>query len=136
MPESRRRFTWKLTFDGDHLMPHEVFPDVERVMGFWVNNPKYPGKFLDLEIGGIYFGFLQVGMTIVGRDQWRCRERAGWIARALMSAAHVKYAEVVEPKQERLPPHEHRGARRFEAPKYGGPACEARSSSRASTVSL
>lgn len=118
MANARLRFTWTLTFGGDRLMASEVEPDVRRVMEFWVNHPKYPNKFVDLHIGGIAYGFMQVKMTIIGHDQWRCRQRAAWIARALMSAARVTRVEVADPEQDRLPPHEHRGSRRFEAPKY------------------
>ncbi len=118
MAERRLVFTWTLTFEGDRLMPGEVEPDVRRVLAFWTEHPKYPGKFYDLRIGGVAYGFMQVTMTIMGHDQWRCRQRAAWISRALMSAAHVKYVEVAEPEMAKLPPHEHRGSRRFEAPKY------------------
>jgi hypothetical protein len=118
MPESRMRFTWTLTFEGDTLMASEVEPDVKRVLDFWTRHPKYPGKFVNLEMGGMAYGFMQIKLTVIGRDQWACRSRASWISRALMSAAHVKYVEVAEPRQRRLPPHQHRGSRRFEAPKY------------------
>jgi len=118
MAQARLRFTWTLHFDGDHLMAAEVEPDVRRVLAFWVNHPIYRDKFTGLRIDGIALGFMQVQLTVIANDQWRCRQRSGWISRALMSAAHVKYVEVAEPRQERLPPHQHRGARRFEAPKY------------------
>jgi hypothetical protein len=118
MANARLRFTWRLTFAGDRLMAAEVLPDVTRVMKFWVNHPKYSKKFTDLHLGGYQYGRLEVAMTITAHDQWRCRQRAAWISRALMSAAHVRYVEVADPQQDRLPPHEHRGSRRFEAPKY------------------
>jgi hypothetical protein len=118
MADTRLRFTWTLTFDGDDLMASEVEPDVRRVLDFWTHHPGYPGKFTDLCIDGIVYGIMQIKLTIIGHDQWRCRQRAAWISRALMSAAHVRYVEVAEPEQAKLPPHEHRGSRRFEAPKY------------------
>lgn len=135
MPDSRIRFTWRLTFDGDRLMADEVAPDVRRVLEFWVNHPKYPGRFVDLVLAGMMFGIMEIHLTVIAHDQWRCRQRADWIARALTSAAHVRYVEVFMPEQKRLPPHQHRGGRRFESPKYGGPACEARLSSSRSTAS-
>jgi len=118
MADRRLRFTWTLTFKGDVLMASEVQPDVERVLAFWTHHPNYRGKFVDLEIGGIVYGFMQIKLTIVGHDQWRCMERAGWVSRALASAARVKFVEVAHPVRAKLPPHEHRGGRRFEAPKY------------------
>lgn len=117
MAGARLRFTWRLTFAGDPLMAGEVEPDVRRVLEFWVNHPRYPGKFVDLEMNGVMFGVMQVGLTIIAHDQWRCRQRAAWVSRALMSAARVTRIEVI-PEQDRLPPHEHRGGRRFESPKY------------------
>lgn len=118
MAERRLVFTWTLTFSGDVLMASEVEPDVRRVLAFWTNHPNYPGKFIDLHIGGVILGIMQVRMTIIGHDQWRCRQRAEWISRALQSAARVSRVEVQYPAQATLPPHQHRGGRRFEAPKY------------------
>ncbi len=135
MAQTRLVFTWTITFDGDRLMAAEVLPDVQRVLAFWVDHPKYPGCFYDLSISGVHFGIMQVKLTVRGRDQWDAVRRSRWVARALASAAHVKYIHMDEPVRAKTPPHEHRGARRFEAPKYGGPACEARLSSRVSTVS-
>lgn len=99
-------------------MAHEVLPDVERVLAFWVNHPKYRGSFTDPEVGGYQYGRLEVSLTVGAHEQWRCRTRADWISRALQSAARVSRVEVVNPSQDKLPPHQHRGDRRFEAPKY------------------
>lgn len=118
MPHRRLRFTWTLTFEGDKLMASEVLPDVERVMEFWTHHPSYPGKFVDLSISGVNLGIMQIEMTIIGHDQWWCLRRADWISRALQSAARVKSVETSRPARSTLPPHEHRGSRRFEAPKH------------------
>jgi hypothetical protein len=118
MAHRRLRFTWTLTFEGDKLMASEVLPDVERVMAFWTSHPAHPGKFVDLSISGVNLGIMQVEMTVIGHDQWWCSRRADWISRALQSAARVRSVETSRPVRATLPPHEHRGARRFEAPKY------------------
>lgn len=117
MADTRLRFTWRLTFDGDPLMASEVEPGVRRILEFWTHHPNYPGKFVDLVIDGMAFGVMQVELTVIAHDQWRCRHRAAWISRALAAAARVSRVECT-PTQDKLPPHEHRGERRFEAPKY------------------
>lgn len=106
MPETRRRYTWSRRFD-DPLIPVAVIDTVDTVLARWLAN----ARWLDsAEASAGEDGSLTVTAVVRGRDQWRVRERALKLSRALAAALRVRRDMLGTPVAAKLPPHTHRGA--------------------------
>jgi len=115
MPLRRTAYVWTVHYD-DPLMAHAVAERVSEGIQIWL--AMYPKTFSDGWMAGTQFGLLQVGMTVTRRDRWECQRQARKFAHALAVKAKVRMAEVADPDPANLPSHDHRGRRRFLAPKY------------------
>lgn len=116
MAQTRIAFIWTLRYE-DPLMASAVEERVRSVVATWLR--LYPKVYSQgWETGAALGGILQVGLVITKRDQWACRREARKFAAALAIRAKVTITEVIDPVTSSLPPHQHRGFRRFEAPKY------------------
>lgn len=116
MSETRIAFVWTLRYE-DPLMASEVLERVRAGIATWMM--LYPEIYSQgWTTGTVFGGLIQVGIVVRRRDQWACRRESRRFATALALRAKVSMSEVVDPIPSSLPPHEHRGRRRFEAPKY------------------
>jgi len=113
--QRRTAYRWTITYD-DPLMATVVVERVRGALQRWQDLK--PKIYSDGWLGGHELGLLQLGLVVTGRDRWQCSKSAREFARALAITAHVTMVEVINPEPANLPSHDHRGRKRFLAPKY------------------
>ena len=115
MPQTRRRYTWTLTWD-DPLMHSEVVGPIRDTGLRWVLLK--PKRYLDIEFAGEALGLLRVTLTTIGRDEMATLKYARHFAKALAVVSRIPVRLLNSPDPDKLPPHDHRGSRAILAPKY------------------
>lgn len=117
MAMSRTRYTWTVRHE-DPLMAVVVVDDVARVCDLWCAIDRRTSTFRDVAVGGERLGLTTLSVTVCARDRWASHRRAMEFAQAIAAVAHVSLTVLTDPSPSRLKPHDHRGRRRFLAPKY------------------
>jgi hypothetical protein len=108
MPTTRRytfAHTGLLLQEFGHLHVAEAMAAAEE--RFW--------WYRESEVQGVALGTLSFSVVVTAKDQWRCHQRAMWLARNIYRRLKLPLRTIPEPVWYTLTPHTHRG--RYRIPK-------------------